>query len=114
MMRVDLTGDLIETHALLRGDLDLDKGGDALAVGLVPVNEGLVAENGAFFFEMADGFRDFFLGRARHGGELCGGKAGVLAEQVKQLFRVLHSNQPPGIFFGIILYYTPQRRDLSK
>ena len=114
MVRVDLTGDLVEAHALLRRDLDLDERGNALTVGLVPVDESLVAENGAVLFIVLELRRDLVLGRAGHGGELGGRKTGVLAEQVEQFFGVLHNNQPPGIFFGIILYYTPQRRDLSK
>ena len=92
MMGVNLAGDLVKAHALLRGDLDLDERGDALLCGFVPVDHGLVAEDRSVFLKDAERLVYFLFAGAGHGGELRGGQARVLTEQIKQLFRVFHDN----------------------
>ena len=91
MVRIDLTGNLIKAHTLLRGDLDLDQRGYALLGCFIPIDHGLVAEDGRILLIRVDRSSHIRFGLTEHRGQLCRSQAGILRQQIKQLFRVFHN-----------------------
>ena len=91
MVRIDLTGDLIKAHTLLRGDLDLDECGYALLGCFIPIDHGLVAEDRRILLIRVDRSSHVLLGLTEHRGQLCRSQTRVLRQQIKQLFRVFHN-----------------------
>ena len=91
MVRIDLTGNLIKAHTLLRGDLDLDQRGYTLLGCFIPIDHGLVAEDGRILLVGLDRGSNVLFAFAEHCGQLGRSQAGVLRQQIKQLFRVFHN-----------------------
>ena len=67
---VYLLGDPVKAAVALRGDLKLDYRADVLAVGLVPVDKRLVAEDHALALKPVNGLPDLAYLPPAHDGKL--------------------------------------------
>lgn len=80
----DAAGHAIEATAGFGGDSDFDEGADATLTGLLAVDDGLVAENGAVGFSVGGALRNFGLGDAKAKGEFGRGELGIVMEEVDE------------------------------
>jgi hypothetical protein len=74
-------GDPIKPALALRLHLHLDVRLDQVAIHLVVINDGLVAENDFLLFVLPDPTLDFFRRQVQHPGQIVGRSQGVLLEQ---------------------------------
>ena len=77
----DGVGDLLESHRPLWNYLDLDARRNKVAVGLIPVDQRLVATDDALFFITGDRLRDILRILAEHDGKLLVCELRVVVDQ---------------------------------
>ena len=79
---VDALGDGVKALVALRGDTHLDHGLHALAVRLVPVDDGRVAQDDAAALHVVDHGRYGLNGGAGHHCQFLQGQAAILLKQM--------------------------------
>jgi hypothetical protein len=74
---IDLFGNLVKAAVSLGCQFDLDEGGYVFLIGLIPVDNSLIAENDTVFFICLDRLFDIALLLVKHNSKLLGGEGCV-------------------------------------
>ena len=86
----DPGGNAVEALVALRCHTDFDQCGHRIAVGLFPVDDGIVCQDDLAFFHALDVAFDLLDRTAGHDGNLSCRQLGVLFEQAQDLFFAAH------------------------
>ena len=110
---IDALGDAIKALVPLRRDGDLDQGGDGLVDGVVPVDDGLVAQDHMVPLQLRDLGGDLRLGHVAQRRKLGVGQGAVLFdlfEQPQFVLLIPHKKPPERYVLKFVSLYTLSRK----